>query len=113
MTQANRIPDSDEFISVFGCEYFIDDYVTQKYVFHDSDSGRLILVFGIADNSFGLTFIQNDFQVIKIYDEGLRSVAINEFDQSISISLRTLESEQKIKVTVWPRVQIIIEHLTQ
>ncbi len=107
------MPSSDDFISIFGCEYSVSDDLIQKYKFQDDAANELGLTLGLSDCSFGLSLLQNGFEILKIYDERLRSVTINESDQSILAILGDTGKEQKIRIVVWPKAQISIEYLAK
>lgn len=106
-----EIPSSDAFISVFGCDYSVDEDLYQQYLFQDSNGSELRLTFGLVDNSFGLSFWQGEFEVVKIYDEFLLEASIDSDSQKIFIKLKQENVVQKIALSIWPNFSISIERM--
>lgn len=98
-----KVPDSDDFISTFGCDYSVDDDLYQQYLFLDSSDSKLRLTFGLVDNSFGLSLWQGESEIVKIYDEFLLEVSIDSDSQQIIIKLKQDSVIQKITLSVWPK----------
>lgn len=106
-----NVPDSNEFISTFGCDYEVDNDLYQQYIFQDSYGSKLRLTFGLIDNSFGLSLWKNDSQIFKIYDEFLLNVSIDSDSAEICIDLKQADIVQKITLSVWPVFLISIERV--
>ena len=106
-----QVPSSTDFISVFGCDYSVDDDFLQQYLFQDNHDGKVRLTFGLVDGSFGLSFWQNNFEILKIYDEYLLDASIGEDDQSVLIRLMQEGQFQTIKLNIWPRIIISIVNM--
>jgi len=111
LPQDIQIPLSEDFIATFGCEYSTKDDLFQQYVFQDNHGGVVKLTFGFVDGSFGLSFFQDDLEILKIYDEFLSTASINETDQSVVIVLKQGNTLRAIKFTVWPRMLVSIDNM--
>lgn len=106
-----KIPESNDFVSIFGCEHSVDSDLFEKYHFQDNYGATAILTFGHVDNSFGLTLCQEGFEVVIIYDEFLKEASIDENNQSVLITLKQGDKEQRIRLIVWPRFSLSIERM--
>ncbi|AEF54853.1 hypothetical protein [Marinomonas posidonica] len=105
------VPDSDDFISTFGCDYSIDADLYQQYFFQDSEGSKLRLTLGLVDNSFSLSLWQGEFEVVKIYDEFLLEASIDASTQNIFIKLKQTDLIQKITLSAWPKFALSIERM--
>ena len=106
-----KIPEPNDFVSVFGCEYSVDSDCYEKYHFQDEHGATARLTFGHVDNSFELSLWQEGIEVAKIYDEFLREASIDENSQSVTITLQQGDIDQRIKLIVWPRFLLSIESM--
>jgi len=96
-----HIPAWNDFVASFGCELEFDEQTHIECYFFTDDFGQLSKHWiGTADRTFGLSISSGGAEIIRVYDENLRAVRLDEERQLFVITLRTSDDDQKIEFTV-------------
>jgi hypothetical protein len=107
VTSFIAIPSPNDFQAAFGCDCVIDKDLIQTCHFKDRDGAMMTITFSPIDKSFGLSLSKFDVEIIKIYNETLRELVINEDEQEIDVILGDYSSTV-IKIIVWPLISLSI-----
>lgn len=100
-----RVPDSDELISIFGCECNIDSEYNQRIEFLDSNQNKLILIINLIIDSVIVQFLYKETVVYQSFFEGLAEFQV--FEDSQSLRLVFLENKYlTLEIKVWPEIYL-------
>ena len=106
------IPASEDFIAAFGGELEFDEQThTECYLFADDANRVSRMYIGIADRTFGLSIIFEGDEIVRVYDENLSEIRLDEERQVIIIKLGTFNCDQKVELAVWPRIAVSFSRL--
>jgi hypothetical protein len=99
------IPASNDFVVGFGCDVEFDEQTyTELYTFVDELNQTLKMCIGTADRTFSLSIVRNEVEIVRVYDECLSCVSLDENRKIIVIILGKDRCTQKLELSVWPRV---------
>jgi len=99
------IPASDDFIAAFGCDVEFDEQTyTELYTFVDELDQTLKMWIGTADRTFSLSVVKNETESVRVYDECLSCIRLDEDRKMILIILGKDSCTQKLEIAVWPRI---------
>lgn len=100
------VPASEDFVAAFGCDVDFDQQThTEEYVFVDQHGEKSKLWIGTADRTFGLSVFQNGVEVLRLLDECLSNVRLDEERQMILVTHGNGGSIQELELLVWPSVR--------
>ncbi|MCV0349031.1 MULTISPECIES: hypothetical protein [Alphaproteobacteria] len=98
------VPASEDFVAAFGCDVNFDQQAhTEEYVFEDELGDISKMWIGSVDRTFGLSMAKSGAEVVRVFDECLSCVRLDESRQIITITLGDGGLIQELEFSVWPR----------
>lgn len=98
------VPASEDFVAAFGCDVSFDEQThTEEYVFADELGDISRMWIGSVDRTFGLSMAKSGKEVVRVFDECLSCVRLDEIRQRITITLGDGRPAQELELSVWPR----------
>lgn len=102
------IPASDDFVAAFGCDVEFDDQTyTELYSFVDELNQTSKMWLGTVDGTFSLLIAREGAEILRVYDETLSCVKLDEKRQLIIVALGKGRGAQRLDFCVWPRISAV------
>ncbi|MBY5925752.1 MULTISPECIES: hypothetical protein [Halomonas] len=101
------LPASIDFIAAFGCDVNFDRQThTEEYVFEDELSDISRMWIGSVDRTFSLSMTKNGTEVVRVFDECVSCVRLDETRKVVVITLGDGAFTQELTLSVWPRGRV-------
>ncbi|WP_163264829.1 hypothetical protein [Chelativorans alearense] len=101
------LPASEDFVAAFGCDVEFDEQThTECYAFTDSFKQISKMWIGTADRTFSLSIARDGAEIVRVYDERLSSIRLDEGRQMIVVTLGDDSWSQRLELSVWPRIKV-------
>lgn len=101
------IPASNDFVAEFGCDVEFDEQTyTELYTFVDELNQILKIWIGTADRTFSLSVTKNEVESLRVYDECLSCIHLDENKKNLEITLGKDSCTQKLVLSVWPIITV-------
>ena len=101
------IPASNDFVAEFGCDVEFDEQTyTELYTFVDELNQILKIWIGTADRTFSLSVTKNEVESLRVYDECLSCIYLDENKKNLEITLGKDSCTQKLVLSVWPIITV-------
>ncbi|PRA75492.1 hypothetical protein CQ054_22940 [Ochrobactrum sp. MYb29] len=106
------VPASEDFVAAFGCDVEFDEQThTEVYAFVDEIHQVSKMWIGTIDRTFSLSISKEGAEIVRVYDECLLSVRLDEGRQTIVITLGQDRGVQRLELSVWPRMTAIFTRM--
>lgn len=108
------VPAPDEFVMMFGCDIDFDDVThTEGYTFTNNSKQISKMWIGTADRTFSLSITHDETEIVRIYDECLSRIKLDEERQMIEIWFGMKNLIQKVDFIVYPKFKVSLVRYRQ